>query len=190
MKEVSISTFAGSFTDISLKLARNCILTAATTMTYPAEIPLVPVTGSIRQVTFSSTGSSSMQTNANLPLEHVIEARYINPGRIDVRFADGYRHLLASRLLGMPKGRIDWPTLRVSPDCTTVIVNGIKGDPVPIDSTVLRYLADAKYAAELDAKLKSLQFTDEELSTMVGENQPPEEWFDKREPDLRRESWK
>jgi hypothetical protein len=122
--------------------------------------------------------------------DQLVDARFVSPSMIELEFVDGLRRSLAIGLLGMPVDRINWPTLKASVDGTKVIVNGIKGDPVTIDAATLRYLVDEKYAAKMDAKLKSLQFTEEELERMVQDNPPPPEWFSQPSRDLTRKSWK
>ncbi len=97
---------------------------------------------------------------------------------------------MAIDLLAIPLDRVDWPTTQVSPSGDKIIVKGVKGDPIPIDSATLRYLVDDKYAAEMDARLKSLQFSEKELERIARENPPPPDWFSQPSRDLTRESWK
>jgi hypothetical protein len=122
--------------------------------------------------------------------EQLAGAAFAAPATIKLDFADGSRFSLAIGLLGMPLDRIIWSTLEVSPSGDKVVFKGIKGDPVPIDSATLRYLVDKKYAAMMDAKLKDLQFTEEELERIVHDNPPPPGWFAQPSRDLTRESWK
>jgi hypothetical protein len=121
--------------------------------------------------------------------EQLIAAGFLPPSTIALRFADGLEASLNIELLGMPVERIDWPTLMASPEGEKVIVNGIKGDPVPIDAATIRYLVDAKFAAQMDADLKRLQFTDEELENLSLDQRPAGLVLDRPE-DLIRESWK
>jgi len=123
-------------------------------------------------------------------IERLTRARFVSPSTIELDFIDGRRFSLAIELLDMPSDRIDWRTLEASPGGEKAIVKGIKGDPVPIDSATLRYLADKNYAAIIDAKLKGQQFTEEELERIVRDNPPPPEWFSQPSPDIIRESWK
>jgi hypothetical protein len=75
--------------------------------------------------------------------------------------------------LGMPIERINGSTLAASPNGENIVVLGIKGDTVPIDAATLRYLVDETYAAKMDAELRRLQFTDEELRQLDLEEPPP-----------------
>jgi len=120
--------------------------------------------------------------------ERLSRAAFVRPSTIELEFADGRLFSLAIELLGMPVDRINWRTLKASPGGENAIVKGIKGDPVPIDAATLRYLVDPKYAKEMDEKLKSLQFTDDELENL-GLNETPAGFFDGPE-DFTRESWK
>ena len=107
---------------------------------------------------------------------------------IELRFSDKTFSLPIARL-EMPMDRIDWPTLKASPGGEKIVVKGIRGDPVPIDSATLRYLVDEKYATKMDEKLKSLQFTDEELE-QLDLDEPPHGFIEQADIDLTRESWK
>jgi hypothetical protein len=117
-------------------------------------------------------------------------ATFVPPSKIRLVFADDQRFSLAIGRIGMPVDRIDWQTLKLSPGGETVVVKGIKGDAVPIDSGTLRYLVDKAYAAKIDESLERLQFSRRELEEMARDNPPPSEWYDVVEPDLTRESWK
>jgi hypothetical protein len=126
----------------------------------------------------------------NLTPERLTKVRYVSPSTIFLRFADGFSSSLNIKLLDMPSPQIQWSTLRASPNGEKIIVKVTKGGNIPIDTATLRYLVDEKYAAKMDAKLKSLQFSEDELEKMVGDNPPPDAWFDEPEPDLTHESWK
>jgi hypothetical protein len=121
--------------------------------------------------------------------DHLVQALYAE-GKLQLSFGDGQFFPLAVERLGMPVDRINWPTATASPGGESMMVQGIKGDPVPVDSATLRYLVDKHYAAMMDAKLKSLQFTDEELDRIVRDNPAPPEWYAQPSRDLSRPSWK
>jgi hypothetical protein len=122
--------------------------------------------------------------------DHLASARYVQPGTLELKFEDGKSYSLAVERIGMPVDRIKWLTAKASPGGESMMVLGIKGDPVPVDSATLRYLVDKDYAAQMDASLKTLQFTDEELDRIVRDNPAPREWYAQPPSDMRRESWK
>lgn len=122
--------------------------------------------------------------------ELLTTAKFTPPSTIKLKFADGRHASLAIKLLDMPIDRFDWSTAAASATGEHMTVKGIKGEIIPIDTTVLRYFVDKKYAAMMDAKLKSLQFTEEELEQLVQNNRPPAEWFAQPSRDLTLESWK
>ena len=125
-----------------------------------------------------------------LPDQLVLAHFYPKLATLALEFADGQDFSLPVERLGMPVDRIDWPTAEASPGGESMMVMGIKGDPVPIDSATLRYLVDLSYAAEVDAKLESLQFTGEELDRIVRDNPAPLEWYLQSSQNMTRESWK
>lgn len=128
-------------------------------------------------------------TTTNRP-DELKTARFIRSSNsIELSFSDK-SFILPIEQLEMPVDRIDWPTLAASPTGEKMTVKGVKGDPVPIDSSTLRYLVDEEYAAQMDAKLASLQFTEDELDQLIRDNPPPTEWFAEPSHDFMRESWK
>jgi hypothetical protein len=116
-------------------------------------------------------------------------AHFVPPSLIELTFVDK-TFLLAIELLEMPVDRIQWSTVAVYPTGEAMTVNGIKGDVIPIDSSILRYLVDKDYAAQLDTKLATTQFSDDELKRIVRDNPPPPEWYAEDHTDMLRESWK
>ena len=134
---------------------------------------------------------ASTATPAELPApERLASAKFSSPSTMELEFADGIRGLLAIERLDMPMDRIRWSTAAASASGYLMTVEGAKGETIPIDSSVLRYLIDEEYARSTDAKLKRLQFAADELDQIVGENPPPPEWLAQRSPNLTRESWK
>ena len=119
----------------------------------------------------------------------LVGVRFAPPSSISLTFSDKAFDLSIERL-EMPLDRINWSSVVASPTGEKMTVNGIKGEAIPIDSSVLRYLVDPDYAAMMDAKLKSLQFTEEELERLIRDNPPPDEWFNEPESDSTHESWK
>jgi len=122
--------------------------------------------------------------------EYLVSARFVPPESIDLQFADR-RFTLNIGLLGMPVDRINWSTAKASPAGEAMTVRGVRKDEIPIDSSTIRYLVDSNYAAKMDATLKSLQFSREELQQMSRDNPPPATLLD--EPggdDLIGDSWK
>lgn len=147
--------------------------------------------GHVKQVTIQSTSADNPVplVLTMIRLEQLAVARFVPPLAIELEFVDGLKGSLAIGLLDMPLDRMNWPTLEVSPAGDKAIVKGIKGDPVPIDSATLRYLVDKAYKARIDATLKNLQFTDEELENL-SLNDPPPGFLEQPDSDLTRESWK
>jgi hypothetical protein len=137
---------------------------------------------------FSNSGSTKAMIAKQDLLVHVsfISSRSI----LKLEFEDGEKFSISVSRLGMPVDRIKWSTAEVSDGGASMLVMGIKGDPVPVDSSTLRYLVDTKYAAEMDRKLESLQFTDAELERIVRDNPASPEWYAQPSKDMRRESWK
>jgi hypothetical protein len=121
--------------------------------------------------------------------EHLMRARFVRPSSIKLQFADK-SFLLKIDLLGMPVDRIRWETASASPAGVSMIVQGIKGEKIPIDSSTLRYLVDRNYAAKIDSSLKSLQFSRQELQEMARDNPPPPELLAQPKQDLISDSWK
>lgn len=121
--------------------------------------------------------------------ERLRHAHFAKPSSIKLEFADK-KFTLKIAKLGMPIDRIRWETVVASPAGDSMTVQGIKGEKIPIDSSTLRYFVDPLYAAEMDAALKSLQFSREELKAMARDNPPPPELFAQPEQDLTNESWK
>jgi hypothetical protein len=139
---------------------------------------------------FTSAATPHQSELTMTGIERITRACFVPPATIELEFVDGLTFSLAVELLDLPLDRMNWATLRTTIGGEKIIVDGIKGDPVPIDAATLRYLVDPNYAAKLDAKLKSLQFTEEELERLVRDNPPPPEWFSQPSRDLTRESWK
>jgi hypothetical protein len=90
----------------------------------------------------------------------------------------------------MPIDRFRWETVAASSAGESMTVLGIKGEKIPIDSSTLRYLVDKDYATKMDATLKSLQFSREELQEMARDNPLPNELIPPSGEDLISESWK
>ncbi len=130
------------------------------------------------------------QERTNIPATQLACATFVRPSTIELEFVDGLRTSLPIALLGLPLDRIKWSTLKVSRSGDKITVKGIKGDPVPIESSTLRYLVDKKFAVEIDQSLESLQLSREELAEMAGTTPPPDQWYDEPERDLTRASWK
>ena len=127
--------------------------------------------------------------NGSIRLEHLTCARFTRPSSIELTFADK-TFSLPIHLLEMPIDRIQWSTVAASPTGEMMTVIGVNGELVPISAEVLRYLVDSEYAADADAVLKKLQFTDDELERIVRDNPPPAEWYAQPTRDLTRESWR
>jgi hypothetical protein len=127
--------------------------------------------------------------SGSIRLEHLLRAHFTQPSSIELTFADK-TFSLPIHLLEMPIDRIQWSTVAASATGETMTVIGVKGELVPVSAGVLRYLVDSKYAADADAALEKLQFTDDELERIVRDNPPPAEWYAQPDPDLTRESWK
>jgi len=121
--------------------------------------------------------------------EYLVGARFLRPSKIEVTFADGL-FTLDIKSLGMPVDRIRWRTVAASPAGEAMTVRGKRGDEIHIDSATVRYLVDERYAAKVDATLKELQFSREELRELARDNPPPPEWFNEPERDLARDPWK
>lgn len=124
------------------------------------------------------------------PRDVLRAARLEGKAALRLVFADNRSFLLPVGRIGMPVDRIKWNTAEPSHGGTSMTVTGIKNDPVPIDSGTLRYLVDKTYADEMDAALRAIQFSDEELDRIVRDNRPPAEWYAQPSRDLTRPSWK
>ena len=122
--------------------------------------------------------------------DELLKAEFVRPLTIKLEFADGMHYSLAVKRLGMPRSRIRWSSVTASETGDTMIVFGIKGDTIPIDASTLRYLVDAKYAAEIDSALERLQLSRDELTELARVSPPPHEWYAQPERDLTRKSWK
>jgi hypothetical protein len=87
--------------------------------------------------------------------DHVIEARYVHPSRLYLRFADGVQGTWTFQNLKLDMSTMKAATIRVS-DSATVEVESRWGDNVQLDSSALRVLIDPEYAAEIEEALNLL----------------------------------
>ena len=112
--------------------------------------------------------------------DQLIRARFIAPSRIAIEFADGRRFSLDAVLLGMPMDRIDWSALKASPRGEKIVVRGIKGDAIPIDSATLRYLVDNEYATKIDKSIRDLHLTpaEQEKVSIGSKLTRDQRWYD------------
>jgi hypothetical protein len=122
--------------------------------------------------------------------EPLASVRLVPPATLQLNFADGFAASLPIGLLEMPIDRIRWETATVSRSGYTMTVLGIRGDEVPIDAGVLRFLVDKEYGAQIQAARQAVQLSREELQRMVRDNPPPREWYAQPSRELVRESWK
>src|SRR5262245_55595548 len=120
---------------------------------------------------------------------HLVSARFAPSSTIKLTFGDASFSLPIKRL-EIPPDRIQWKTVTASPAGDALSVRAAKGELIKIDSATLRYLVEERYAAKVDAALKSSQFTREELKALAGENPPLPQSLSEPGRDLRCESWK
>lgn len=133
-----------------------------------------------------------MQKQTAVPterLEPILEVRFVRPATLQVEFADqGFS--LSIESLDMPADRIRWETVAATASGDGITMLASKGDLITIDAAAIRYLVDPVFAAAIDAMLKAVQPTRDELKTLARDCPPPSEWYDEPEKDLRLESWK
>jgi hypothetical protein len=121
--------------------------------------------------------------------ECLLGARYEpSSSSLELRFADDRSFTLPISRLEMPLDRIRWPTATASPDGESLIVVGIKGDPIPIAATTLRFLVDESYAKRINEEVASVQLSRNELHEIARTSVRRD--ATRPEPDLRRASWK
>jgi hypothetical protein len=135
----------------------------------------------------------TIDSTTNGKLDHRVflsSATFRPPTLIDLRFADGAEFGLPIAKLQMPLDRIRWESAAASSSGEAMQLSGIRGDAIPIEAGLLRYLVDADYAAEIDGEVDELRLSREEMGRMAAENPPPPEWLRQPAPDMRRDSWK
>src|SRR5271163_1292952 len=89
-------------------------------------------------------------------LEQVIEARYVSPARLFLRFADGFEGTWTFKQLQLDMSKMNVTTIAASGSGNCVEVKSKWGDDVQLDSSALRTLIDSDYAAEIEKKLSFL----------------------------------
>jgi hypothetical protein len=97
------------------------------------------------------------------------------PSSLALTFPDR-TFLLAIERLEMPMDQFRWETVKAHPAGNAMTVKARNGEVMPVDSSVLRYLVDAKYAAKVSAELAPLRFSREELEELSRNSERPS-WF-------------
>jgi hypothetical protein len=136
---------------------------------------------------FQLTGPPGVPVIEPVRPDQLKAAQLVRPTSIRLTFADDFEATLPVGRLGMPVDRIRWKTVRVTDNGETLTVTAVKGEPVPVAATTLRYLTDPAYAATIDARVNKLSAFLDELDH-TGET--PAGMFDSPEPDPVMESWK
>jgi hypothetical protein len=95
-----------------------------------------------------------------------------------LKFADGRSFSLPVTKLQMPVSKIDWKTVAVSPDGSTMTVREIGGPMIPIDAGAARCMVDKDYAARAKATVDALRLTREELRFLSKASARPAKWDD------------
>lgn len=107
--------------------------------------------------TATSNGAAKKSSPAaRIGPEHLIEARYVRPAQLFLRFADGLEGTWTFRQLELDMSNMKVTTIKASASGTTVKVKSKWGESVLIDSSSLRVLIDPKYAAKIEKKLNGL----------------------------------
>ena len=88
--------------------------------------------------------------------DHVIEARYVRPAQLFLRFADGVEGTWTFDQLALDLSNMKLTTVKVSSSGNAVEVKSKWGDDVQLDSSSLRTLVDPGYAAAIERKLDFL----------------------------------
>lgn len=88
--------------------------------------------------------------------DRVLEARYVRPARLLLRFADGFEGTWSFPQLGLDMGNIKCTTVRASASGKFVSVRSKWGDDVQLDPSALRVLIDPVYAAAIEKRLDEL----------------------------------
>jgi hypothetical protein len=148
----------------------------------PVELPMD--TSAMLPVSFTSASKPKVAALTMDGIEQLTSAAFVEPSRIKLEFVDRRSFVLPIELLGMPADRIDWQTLKASPDGEKIVVKGIKGDPIPIDSGTLRYLVDEKYAAKIDKSIRDLHIPIEEARSATVDAPIDPRWADVDDDDL------
>jgi hypothetical protein len=121
--------------------------------------------------------------------DRLTEAAFEPPTTIRLRFADDRLFSLDAGRLELPEDRVDWSTVAVAPTGESLTVT-VGGETIPIEATTVRYLVDEAYAAEVEASIRRMQFTREELAQLARDNPPPPDWYTQPSQDLTRDCWK
>jgi hypothetical protein len=111
-------------------------------------------------------------------------AHFISPATIAVTFRDGFAADIPIERLEMPLAEFHWDTIAASATGDLVTVADVDGESIPIDASTLRYLADDRYARQLDAKIRSLHVPKSELQEMLPHCKPPQAWYDESDHGL------
>jgi hypothetical protein len=106
------------------------------------------------RVRVDSMESPGTQQKTPPAVEQIVEARYVEPAQMYLRFADGLEGTWTFEQLDLDMSNMKSGTIKVVGDDVEVRSND--GEDVQLDSSSLRYRVDAKYAAEIEAKLNIL----------------------------------
>ena len=109
-------------------------------------------------------------------IERIVEARYVHPSQMYLRFADGLEGTWGVGQLGLSEVNVETAKASAAGDGVDVTTNA--GENMQMDSPTLRALIDAKYAADLEKEIASRLIPSERLSRIAVKNQPPQEWYD------------
>jgi hypothetical protein len=90
------------------------------------------------------------------PLDHIVEAHYVRPGQLYLRFADDLEGTWTFDQLGLDMSNMKSTTVKASNAGTYLEVQSKWGESVQLDSSSLRVLVDPKYAAKIEKKLDLL----------------------------------
>lgn len=88
--------------------------------------------------------------------DRVMEAKYVRPSRLFLRFIDGLEGTWTFGQLDLDMSNMKLSTVRASDAGNWVEVKSKLGENVKLDSSSLRVLIDPKFAAEIEEKLNIL----------------------------------
>jgi hypothetical protein len=137
----------------------------------------------------AQSGERGLLTNTTLR-DKLVRAHFAPPSSVEVTFADGYSATLPAKKLGMPRGRIHWATITVTPDGENLAVTAIKGEQITIDARRMRFLSDEGRANEIRQALQSLRRSREALRELSRNSRPPDGLRSEPAEDAILESWK
>jgi len=133
------------------------------------------------QGTLTPDGTSTIP-RATIAVECIVEARYVEPAQMYLRFVDGLEGTFTFEQLRLDMVvDVKWETVQASNGGTRIEVQTNGGECVLLDySGDFRYLVDATFAAKIDQSIRDQQMTpaEQEEAARISMLTRDPRWYD------------